>query len=112
MKIPYQHLVKYINKKPEISDLSEKLFQLGHEHEICDEIFDFEFTPNRGDCLSVNGLLRDLNIFYDVSFNVDIYKEEIPILPFEFTNLAEDSCKNISFLEIKIDKLPKRYKIP
>ena len=110
MKIPYQHLVKYINKKPEISDLSEKLFQLGHEHEICDEIFDFEFTPNRGDCLSVNGLLRDLNIFYDVSFNVDIYKEEIPILPFEFTNLAEDSCKNISFLEIKIDKLPKRYK--
>ena len=60
MKVPYKYLVKYINKKPDIDDLSDRLFQLGHEHEICDDVFDFEFTPNRGDCLSINGLLLSL----------------------------------------------------
>ena len=40
-----------------------KLFQLGHEHEIEDQIFDLELTPNRGDCLSLYGILRDLKHF-------------------------------------------------
>ena len=43
------------------NDLSKKLFQLGHEHEIDGDIFDMEITPNRGDCLSLIGLSRDLN---------------------------------------------------
>ena len=64
MKISYKHLVEYIKSKPDINDLSEKLFQLGHEHKIEENIFDMEFTPNRGDCLSINGLLRDLSVFY------------------------------------------------
>ena len=53
MKIAYKHLLKSIKEKPHIDDLSNKLFQLGHEHEIENEIFNFEFTPNRGDCLSL-----------------------------------------------------------
>ena len=60
MKIAYSHLIKNIEGNPLIDDLSDKLFQLGHEHEVEDEIFNFEFTPNRGDCLSLRGLLRDL----------------------------------------------------
>ena len=68
MKVPYKHLVKYIDSSPDIYELSEKLFQLGHEHKISNEIFDVEITPNRGDCLSLNGLLRDLNVFYNIKY--------------------------------------------
>ena len=60
MKIVYSHLLNHLNKKPALDELSELLFQLGHEHEVIDEIFDIELTPNRGDCLSLDGLLRDL----------------------------------------------------
>ena len=53
MKISYKHLIDNINEKPNIKELSDRLFQLGHEHDIEKDIFDFEFTPNRGDCLSL-----------------------------------------------------------
>ena len=71
MKIAYSHLVRSIKENPTIKEISNSLFQLGHEHEVDDGIFDMEFTPNRGDCLSVNGLLRDLAVFYTVNFNQD-----------------------------------------
>ena len=64
MKISYKHLIDCIPQKPCTSELSDKLFQLGHEHEVKENIFNFEFTPNRGDCLSIRGLLRDLSVFY------------------------------------------------
>ena len=64
MKIAYKHLLNFLVDKPDIEELSSKLLQLGHEHEINDSIFDMEFTPNRGDCLSLLGLARDLNVFY------------------------------------------------
>ena len=51
MKIAYSHLVQYIKENPTIGQISDSLFQLGHEHEIDSGIFDMEFTPNRGDCL-------------------------------------------------------------
>lgn len=63
MKVKYQNLIALLEEKPSMPELSEKLFQLGHEHEIIDDIFHMEFTPNRGDCLSLKGLARDLNIF-------------------------------------------------
>ena len=84
MKISYKHIISCLNPKPDIEELSEKLFQLGHEHEVLDEIFDIEFTPNRGDCLSLDGLLRDLKLFYDVQKKHDVYQKEIPPLKFEF----------------------------
>ena len=70
MKIAYNHLSNLLLDKPSIEDVSKKLFQLGHEHEIEDSVFDIEFTPNRGDCLSLVGLARDLNVFYSVTFNL------------------------------------------
>ena len=69
MKIAYRHLVQHIEESPSIEHISNKLFQLGHEHEIDGDILDMEFTPNRGDCLSINGLLRDLAVFYTVDLN-------------------------------------------
>ena len=74
MKVSYKHIISCLNPKPDIEELSEKLFQLGHEHEVLDEIFDIEITPNRGDCLSLDGLLRDLNLFYDVQKNMMFIK--------------------------------------
>ena len=34
MKIAYKHLVKNIIGNPSIDEISDRLFQLGHEHEI------------------------------------------------------------------------------
>ena len=47
MKISYKHLVKNIIGKPSIEEISDRLFQLGHEYEVDKGIFDMEFTPNR-----------------------------------------------------------------
>ncbi len=109
MKIAYKHLLKNIKEKPHIDDLSNKLFQLGHEHEIENEIFNFEFTPNRGDCLSLRGLLRDLSIFYKVSINDDIYNGNIENLNIDFVNKMQDFCPKISFLKVEIDSVPDNY---
>ena len=40
MKIAYSHLAKFFKKPPTMDKLSKSLFQLGHEHEIANEIFD------------------------------------------------------------------------
>ena len=103
MKIAYKHLVDRIPSRPSIEDISNKLFQLGHEHEIENKIFDLEITPNRGDCLSVNGILRDLAVFYSIKGIDEIYMNNIPLLDIEFTNNALDACPSITFLKIEID---------
>lgn len=110
MKIAYSHLVDRIKENPSIEDISESLFQLGHEHEIEDTLFDIEFTPNRGDCLSVNGLLRDLSVFYTVEKNQEIYSGEIDNLQLNFENLSPNICPRITFLKLEIDKNPNKYK--
>ena len=110
MKVAYSHLVRNLKENPSKEMLSESLFQLGHEHEIEGEIFDIEFTPNRGDCLSINGLLRDLAAFYDVNLKQEIFGGEIKELKIDFENLAQDICPKISFLKIEIEKIPKKYK--
>ena len=106
MKIAYSHLVSHIKENPSIQEISNKLFQLGHEHEIDGNIFDMEFTPNRGDCLSVNGLLRDLSVFYTCNLNHKIYSGNIDSLLIDFENLSKDICPKISFLKLEIDKIP------
>ena len=110
MKIAYKHLVKNIIGDPSIDEISDRLFQLGHEHEIEKNIFNMEFTPNRGDCLSLNGLLRDLSVFYDVKASQEIYNEELKMLDIDFENLSQDICPQISFLKLEIDSIPDQYK--
>ncbi len=109
MKVSYKHIINYINDKPNVNDLSEKLFQLGHEHEIDGDIIDLELTPNRGDCLSLRGLLRDLNLFYDVDFTQNIYEKNINHFDFKFSNNAIEACPKISFLNIEIESIPDNY---
>ena len=64
MKFIYQDLLNLLKEQPSKESLSKTLYQWGHEHEIVGDIFDMEITPNRGDCLSLLGLSRDLNNFY------------------------------------------------
>ena len=76
MKIKFEHIAQNIKETVSIDDISSKLFQLGHEHEIHNNIFDIEFTPNRGDCLSIKGILRDLAAFYTVNDRKDLFEGE------------------------------------
>ena len=110
MKIAYSHLVQYMPENPTIEQISDSLLQLGHEHEVEDNIFDMEFTPNRGDCLSINGLLRDLAVFYLIDLNQEIYSEKLNELNIDFENQSEEICPKISFLKLEIDKVPQLYK--
>tara|TARA_B100000674_G_scaffold292898_1_gene242892 strand:- start:3497 stop:5404 length:1908 start_codon:yes stop_codon:yes gene_type:complete len=110
MKFAYQDLLYFLNEKPSKDDLSEKLFQLGHEHEIVNDIFDLEITPNRGDCLSLIGLSRDLNYFYGCKDPFKIYDEDIVSLDLNFKNLSVNSCPKITFLEIEIGQDITSYK--
>ena len=109
MKLLYKDLVRFIIDTPSIDELSDKLFQLGHEHEIEDNIFDMELTPNRGDCLSLLGLARDLNVFYNTNLLVETYEEKIDPLDLDFINLSPNDCSKISFLELEVEELPDKY---
>jgi phenylalanyl-tRNA synthetase beta chain len=110
MKFIYQDLLNFLAEKPSKESLSEKLFQLGHEHEIDDDIFDMELTPNRGDCLSLNGLARDLNIFFGKAEPLKIFEGDIEQNNLNFKNLSPDACPKISFLEIEIESRSNTYK--
>ncbi len=110
MKFVYQDLLNFLAEKPSKELLSEKLFQLGHEHEIDGDIFDMELTPNRGDCLSLNGLARDLNIFFGKAEPLKIFEGDIEQSNLNFKNLSPDVCPKISFLEIEIEGSKNTYK--
>jgi len=109
MKVAYKHLINFIPSKPCIEDISNKFFQLGHEHDIHENIFHMELTPNRGDCLSINGLLRDLAVFYDIKLSDEIYSADIKPFTIDFINKAPKECPYISFLKIDIDGNIKPY---
>lgn len=109
MKISYRHLINSITEKPTIEEVSAKLFQLGHENEIFDDILDIEITPNRGDCLSIKGILRELKVFYDIDLSLNLFNKEIHSFDFDFVNNTIEHCPNISFLLIEIEDIPDRY---
>ena len=103
MKINYLDLTNFLSEKPSKEELSQKLFQLGHEHEIHGDIFDMELTPNRGDCLSLIGLARDLAVFFGKSNSIELFNDDIEPLEINFENLSPKDCPKISFLEIEIE---------
>jgi len=110
MKFVYQDLLNFFVEKPSKDLLSEKLFQLGHEHEIDGNIFEMEFTPNRGDCLSLAGLARDLNIFFKKKEPFKIFEGYIDPLHLNFKNLSPEACPKINFLEIEVEDTINVYK--
>ena len=108
MKIAYSHLLNLLEQQPKLKELSDLLFQLGHEHEIDGEVLDMEITPNRGDCLSLKGLARDLNYFYQAK-ELPKSSMTLPALELQFDNKAQDLCPNISFMQIEVEQVPTKY---
>ena len=109
MKILFSHLKEYLNEDLDIEAISESLFHLGHENEFENGILDIEFTPNKGDCLSVYGLARDLNSLHQVNFGTNIYEDKISELDYDFLNKEKRFCPNIHFLKIEIENLKDQY---
>ena len=109
MKIYLDHLTKHLNQKVSFENLSEKLFQLGHEHEFKNNILDLEITPNRGDCLSIKGITREISNFFSAEFMPQIYNDPIEEFDFDFANNAKEDCPSISFLLIEISEVPSKY---
>ncbi len=111
MNISYRHIVRYFYAEPSVKEISEKLFQLGHENEIEEnDILNIEFTPNKGDCLSLKGIVRDLGIFYETKKNDEIFEDPISFFDFKFKNLSTSDCPKISFLKIEIEGDISEYK--
>ena len=72
MKISYNWLKEYINLKVNPQKLAEDLCLFGHEVEDItkidnDYILDIKFTANRGDCLSILGISREIAALYNTS---------------------------------------------
>ena len=55
------------------------------------------------------GLIRDLNSFYDVEINDNVYEKSITDLQLKFKNNLLDFCPKISFLKLEIDNIPDTY---
>lgn len=109
MKIYYQHLLNFLKDKPSIEEISKKLFQLGHENEVNHNEIDIEITPNRGDCLSLIGIARDLGVFYDIDSSVEIYEGKLKDLKINFINDDQMACPKISFIKLKVSNIKKTY---
>ena len=109
MKIAFNHLSRFFKDKPSIDDVSSKLFQLGHENQIIGDILDIEFTPNRGDCLSLRGLARDLGAFFRVNLDIEVCNKTIDPLNINFINHSPEDCPNIYFLNLVISNDIKPY---
>ena len=110
MKFHYQHLLEILKKSPTKNELSQVLFQLGHENEIEGEIFDLDLTPNRGDCLSLLGLAKDLNFFFGFKNNLNIYEGQLKVFNFDFINHEPNACPEINFLYLEIENEVNSYK--
>ena len=102
MIISKNHIKRFLKKDFTVEELSASLFQLGHENEIFKDLVDIEITPNRGDCLSLFGLARDLNNFYKLKEDIDLYEKDLDTFDFNFLNHAKEDCPRISFLLIDV----------
>lgn len=109
MKINYKHLSRHLINEVSIETISDMLFQLGHENEVQGNILDIEFTPNRGDCLSILGLARDLNALTPSHQELEIFNGELNPLKLGFTNIATNACNKISFLYLEVDQINNNY---
>ena len=109
MKIHIKDLLDR-TKNSSLDKLSTLLLQLGHENEIKKNELELELTPNRGDCFSLLGILRDLSALVETNQEFDIYNNSIEELDINFINDVKNTCPKISFTLIEIEEIPSIYK--
>jgi len=110
MKILLDHIKKRITEDLDLNKLSSILINLGHENELINnKILDLEITPNRGDCFSLIGILRELKNFYKVDMDFEIYQGDLKEFKMDFSNNASDHCPSICFLNIEVEGVKEKY---
>jgi len=85
MKVLLSHLEQYLAKKPNWQDIFNSLTQAGIEIESLtpigtphqasglgadDTLVELKITPNRGDCLSISGLLREIDALTGLEYTM------------------------------------------
>ncbi|MEG1141769.1 MAG: phenylalanine--tRNA ligase subunit beta [Clostridia bacterium] len=81
-----------------------------------DYIIEFEITPNRTDCMSVEGVARELAVTFDKKCNKLFQDEDINITKIKsnFVNVLSNNCKKYmlgNVNNIKINNLPFEYRL-
>ena len=102
MKFYINDIKSNLKDSPSSEEISDKLFQLGHENEIDKNLIDIEITPNRGDCLSLRGIARELSVFKKIFLDQDIFEGNLKKLNLNFKNFEKSACPRISFLLIEL----------
>ena len=82
MKISYKWLKDYVDIKKTPDQLAEDLSLFGHEVESMekfdgDYVLDLEITPNRGDCLSILGIAREISALYNLKLKTKNLKPQL-----------------------------------
>lgn len=87
----------------EIDETHEIGTKISEIYGINDAVIEINITPNRGDCLGIYGIARDLSASNFGTLNkvkVNEIKGEFPF-PIEVINKAPNSCKKIAFCVIR-----------
>ena len=76
MKISYEWLKEYVDFDKTPEQLAKDLSLFGHEVEAIEKmagdfVLDLEITPNRGDCLSILGIAREISALYNIPIKYD-----------------------------------------
>lgn len=81
MKIPYDWIKEFTEIKHPPKKIAFDLTSLGFETEVDKDVLDIEVTPNRGDCLSVLGIARELSAKYGLMLNKKLLNPAIKTKP-------------------------------
>jgi len=71
MKIPISWLKEFIEIKKTPQNIADDLTSLGFETEAMGSVLEIEITPNRGDCLSVLGIAKELAAIYNLKIKLN-----------------------------------------
>ncbi len=79
MKISYNWLKDYVEIDKSPDELADDLSMFGHQAESIqklgnDSVLDLEITANRGDCLSILGIAREIAALYDIKLQIPHYE--------------------------------------
>ena len=123
MKVLYSSLVEKIKTKPKIDGFCDDLTMLGIEVDDIqsfkgDKVINFDLTPNRGDCFSVKGLIRDYCALKNITFSLKKTHnfKSTKVFTKKIKLSAKEACSAYSAISIsnlspkKTNNFPKKIK--